>query len=113
MNPWKYFEIAARTATLKQDERTHRHGAVGLRSDGVLVSAANGPAKMVQPKAHAEARLCRKIDSYSTVFVVRVSNAGYNLSRPCKRCETQLRARRVARVFYTINDKEYGVIELR
>jgi tRNA(Arg) A34 adenosine deaminase TadA len=113
MNPWKYFELAAKTATLKEDERTHRHGAVGLRSDGVLVTAANGPAKMVQPKAHAEARLCRKIDTAATVFVVRVSNSGYSMSRPCKRCATQLRARRVARVFYTVNDTEYGVLNLR
>lgn len=113
MNPWKYFEIAARTATLKDDERTHRHGAVGLRSDGVLVCAANGPAKAVQPKAHAESRLCRKLGADATVFVVRVSGDGYGMSRPCKRCATQLRARRVTRVFYTVSSAEYGVLELR
>ena len=114
VDPWKYFELAARTATLKDDIRTHKIGAAGLRSDGVLVLASNGPVRSRVPLAagHAEARLCRKMDKYGTVFVVRVAPGGYSLARPCAICQRALKRRRVERVYYTINDREYGVMDL-
>lgn len=121
LDPWKYFRLAADVAKLKDDRRTHKLGAIGLRSDGALVCAANGPVrpetrngstKAAIPSAHAEARVCRKLDYYATVFVVRMQPSGYGLARPCPHCERRLRKRRVKRVYYTISPSEYGVMEL-
>jgi tRNA(Arg) A34 adenosine deaminase TadA len=111
MNPYKYFEIAAKFATLKEDLRTHRLGAVGVRSDGVLVGAYNAPAPDKTPLVHAEARLARKLDKGATVFVARVAKSGIRLARPCASCQAILKAAEVERVYYTISEKEYGVID--
>ena len=113
-DPWKYFELAARAATLKDDLRTHKIGAAGVRSDGVLVLASNGPVKTKRliPGGHAEVRLCRKMDKHGTVYVVRVAPSGYGLARPCPTCQRALRSRRVTRVYYTITPNEYGVLDL-
>lgn len=112
MDPWWYFELAAKVASKQDDKRTHRVGAVGLRSDGVVVVACNGAAKDRMPEVHAEARLCRKLDFYGTVFVARRTATGYRLSRPCPDCQRALKSRRVKRVFYTIDNNEFGVIDL-
>lgn len=112
MNPYKYFEIAAKFATLKEDQRVHRLGAVGVRHDGVLVGAYNSPAPDKLPKAHAEARLARKLDKGATVFVARVAKSGIRLARPCASCQAFLKAAEVERVYYTISETEYGVIDL-
>jgi len=115
MNVWKAFELAGKVANLKEDQRVHRLGAVGIRSDGVIVAAPNAPAPDVTPAVHAEARLSRKLDKGATVYVVRVSNDPvfkYKLARPCPSCQNHLRKRRVERVYYSISDTEYGVMEL-
>lgn len=111
---WKYFELAARAATLKDDRRTHRLGAVGLRSDGVLVFACNGPVRSETPvpAGHAETRLSRKLDKHGVVYVVRVAPSGYGLARPCPTCQRALKRKKVQRVYYTISNDEYGVLEL-
>ena len=113
VDPWFYFRIAAITARLKQDRRHHRLGAVGLRSDGVLVAAPNGPACTHTPAVHAEARVVRKMDKNGTVFVVRINASGYAMSRPCHDCQRVMQSKRVRAAYYTINENEYGVIEFR
>ena len=115
MNVWKYFEIAEKVANTKDDQRIHRLGAVGLRSDGVLVAATNAPAQDKAPFAHAEARLCRKLDKGAVVFVSRSSNEKhlrYKLARPCESCQRLMARKKVERVYYTISDNEYGVLDL-
>lgn len=120
VDPWRYFAIARQVAVAKDDRRTHRLGAVGVRSDGVLVCASNGPARAVPrnpkktslPGAHAEARLCRKMDKRGVVFVVRINAGGYSLARPCPNCQRTLRSRKVVKVYYTISNNEYGVLSL-
>jgi len=114
MNVWKAFELAEKVAMLKNDQRIHRIGAIGIRADGVLVAAPNAPAPDVTPAVHAEARLSRKLDKGATVYVARVSNDRtfrYKLARPCPSCQNHLRKKRVERVYYTISDNEYGVME--
>lgn len=116
-DPWRYLRLAAEVACLKVDARTYRLGAVGLRSDGVMVVAYNGTAYQGKtcrrfPAMHAEARLARKLDFYSTVYVTRVMQPGMGLARPCLNCQRALRRKRVERVYYTISDDEYGVLEL-
>jgi tRNA(Arg) A34 adenosine deaminase TadA len=115
MFPWKHFEAAVKIASLKDDQRVHRLGAIGLRSDGVIVGAPNAPAPDKTPQAHAEARLCRKLDKGATVFVARKSNGSdaiYRLARPCASCQKIMKSKKVARVYYTISDSEFGVMDL-
>lgn len=111
MDVWHYFEVAAAVANRQDDTRTHRIGAVGLRSDGVMVAAYNGTAEYKRPRVHAEVRLCRKMGRYGTVFVARRTATGFMMARPCATCQAILRAHRVQRVYYSIRDDEYGVID--
>lgn len=112
MDPWWYFDMAARVAEKQVDLRNHKLGAVGLRSDGALVFAFNGAAKQATPEIHAEARLCRKLDYYGTVFVARRTASGFMLARPCADCLRKMKSRRVKKVFYTVGNNEYGVLKL-
>jgi len=87
-----------------------------------MVAAYNGTAYYAgavykqktkrMPSMHAEARLTRKLDFYSTVYVARTMKLGLGLARPCPDCQRALRRKRVTRVYYTISDNEYGVLEL-
>lgn len=109
---FKYFDLARRVAILKEDRRHFRIGAVGIRRDGVLVASSNGPTPTPNSSVHAEARLCRKLDRGSTIYVVRVDrDENYANARPCISCERIMRVRGVTRVVYTISEHEYGVID--
>jgi len=115
MSVWKYFEVAARVATMKDDRRTFRLGAVGVRTDGVMVAACNGPVRKhtdVVKQAHAESRLIRKLDKGSVVYVVRIAREDdeYRIARPCRACQVALKSRKVSKVYYTVGPGEYGVM---
>lgn len=110
----KYFLTARKTA-LRGDtfdaNRTYRLGAVGIRSDGAIVKASNIPNRSPEPRAHAEARLTRKLDWGSIVYVVRIRSDGtLAMARPCKKCQSTMRLRGVQRCYYSINNYEYGVL---
>lgn len=110
---FNYFEIAAKTASSKNNERAFILGAIGLRgSDKVLVKSLNAPTTMPDRTAHAEARLCKKLDYNSTVYVarVRLCDGTPAIARPCQSCMKTLISKKVKRVYYTISEKEYGVI---
>jgi tRNA(Arg) A34 adenosine deaminase TadA len=107
----------ARAVALKGDakgvRRKYRLGAVGVRSDGVIVTANNLSCRRPTPYAHAEARLVRKLDFGSTVFVVRIQRNGTTVNaRPCRDCEIAMRLRGVETCYYTISEKEWGVLHL-
>ena len=105
--------MAAGAGLRKTDLRAFRLGAVGVRNDGTLVSASNGPAPYPHPDAHAEARLCMKLTPGSEVWVARVRKDGtLGIARPCPRCMVRLRSAGVQRIAYTISDAEHGVIHL-
>ena len=107
----KYFQIAQQIASKKDDRRQYRLGAVGVRSDGAMVMATNVPCQHPQRHAHAEARLTRKLDHGSSVFVVRVLKDGTMANaRPCDNCQKAMRGRGVKNCFYTISNLEYGVL---
>jgi deoxycytidylate deaminase len=66
-----------------------------------------------QWKAHAEARICRKIDVGATVAVVRVgANGEWANSKPCKNCAKCMQRMGVKRVYYSIGPDEYAVMIL-
>src|SRR5262245_40507792 len=99
--PNRLLECALGAAVARRDRRAFRLGAAARRGDGTIVTASNGPATLPTPKAHAEARLCRKLDRGSCVVVVRVRRDGsLACSRPCVACALALRARGVAEVMF-------------
>ena len=116
------FEIAKKIAQARSDERDFLLGAVAIRHDGIIVGSSNGSVVMDMTdrrgyfaKCHAEYRLCRKLDKNSTVFVVRVNNTDglYRNAKPCRTCENIMRTRGVSKVYYTINNNTYGVIQFK
>lgn len=112
---FNYFQISAKTATSKKDRRSFLLGAVGVRSDGVMVKALNGPTFFPVPCAHAEARLAKKLDYYATVYVarVRLGDGEFAISKPCDNCMRALKAKKVKKIYYSISNDEYGIIDLK
>lgn len=97
-----YIDIAAHVAVKGPARRAHMLGAVGVRRDGAVVIAYNLASKEKEPRAHAEARLSRKLDVGSVVYVARVLRDGtFGIAHPCPTCMRILRAKGVQRVFYT------------
>lgn len=122
-----YLNIAARYAK-RDDERSYHLGALGVRADGAIVLSRNGPLPleskangryMRTPQAyahllaHAEHRLCRKLNAGSVVYVARLKAEGeWAMARPCRACGARLTARGVRRVYYTIAPNDYGCLLL-
>lgn len=107
----KFFNIAREKAMTGDTIRKYRLGAVGIRSDGVIVTSRNISTRVPEPEAHAERRLVRKLDTGSIVYVVRaLSNGSLTMARPCVRCRKAMQARGVKRCYYSVSDNEYGVI---
>jgi len=101
-------------------------GALGIRTDGAIIKSVNGSIRngYAQSNAtysqtlakssiyHAEGRLLRKIDSGAVVYVSRrLRNADniWGMARPCERCQPNLKAYRVYKCFYTIDNQYYGI----
>ena len=108
----------AKTVAMKGDvneaRRQYRLGAVGIRSDGAIVTASNLPSRQPHARVHAEARLVRKLNCGSEVFIVRILRSGkLDNAHPCAKCQKAMRLRGIRRVYYSISDDEYGVINFR
>ena len=113
--------LAGRVAQAKgADTRNYRLGAGGVRGDGATVTAKNGTiianglpdSDFTFREAHAEVRLANKLDHDATVYVARVARNGeLKIARPCPDCMQALRSRRVAKVYYTISDTEWGCFD--
>jgi len=98
-----FVKLAADVATHTDDCRAYKIGAVAVRRDGVIVTAANIPSQHQMLACHAEARVLRKAGKGSTLYVARVMPGGsYGLARPCSGCAGLIRAKKVAKVFYTL-----------
>lgn len=104
----------ARDNPERYDNRSFCLGAVGLRKDGVLVTAKNIAAANIVPTHHAEARVVRKLTPDSVVWVARVlrSTGEWTTSRPCSSCQGRMRFAGVKKVVYTIGPDEWGTIQL-
>lgn len=104
----------ARDNPERYDNRSFCLGAVGLRKDGVLVTAKNIAAANIVPTHHAEARVVRKLTPDSVVWVARVlrSTGDWTMSRPCTSCQVRMRTAGVKKVVYTIGPDEWGTIQL-
>lgn len=114
------FKLAGKVAipTVPDDARNYWIGCVGIRDDGVIVSSKNGSvfSTMIEdyqllPESHAEGRVLRKLGKNGIIYVTRVSksNGGYAMARPCGMCQIRIRSFKVKKVFYTINENQFGV----
>jgi len=93
-------------------------GAVGIRKDGTMVFSKNGAFfsttvndYQAVPEVHAEGRVLRKMDFGGTLYVARVARKDRSLqmARPCGMCQVKIRSKGIKKVYYTINDKQFGV----
>lgn len=111
-----YLRIAAKIAQgrrlRKADLKKQFYlGAVAHRKDGAMRYAFNGTAQYRTPEIHCEVRLSKKLDVGATVYLARMTADGNMAnSRPCDNCLRALKARGVKKIFYTINNNEYGVL---
>ncbi len=111
---FSYFQIAAQTANSKDDRRCFLLGAIGIRSDQVMVKALNSPSDQPMAVAHAEAKLARKLTPNSIVYIARVRliDGQFGLAKPCANCLKVLSSRGVSKIYYTIGPAEYGTIDM-
>ena len=107
----KRFFRLAKDIAIKDDCRQYRFGAVGIRKDGTIVYSRNIPTRCPEPKAHAESRVARKLDRGSVIYVVRIDRKGnLTTARPCKSCQKIMKSKGIRKCFYSISNKEYGVL---
>ena len=105
--------------TSDNDPRAFWLGCIGIREDGAMVSSKNGAVEFhhtienyqLVPSSHAEGRVLRKLGKGGIMFVARVSRKDGSLAmaRPCGMCQVRLRSFKVKKVFYTINEEQYGI----
>lgn len=116
MNPY-YFDLATKIANYN-DGRTYYMGAVGIRTDGVLVCSRNGNSFSTKTskfskdiRSHAEGRIIRKLNINSTIYIARIRKEDQRLAmaKPCKNCSCIIKSRRIQRVYYTIDENTYGL----
>ena len=113
MRAKNFLDIATKIATKKDDKRAFIVGAVGVRSDGVIVMASNGPTPNPSRLVHAEYRISRKLDYGSIVYVVRLRRDGsLAMAKPCADCEKALRSKHVKEVWYSTADGAVDKLEL-
>ena len=109
----KYLRIASHLTVRGNKKRKAYIACVGVRRDGTVVQSWNGCSTDVCPPAHAEARLARKLDVGSIVYVARTrrDDGRLAMAKPCPNCERVLRNRGVSKVIYSIAENEWGTLE--
>ena len=113
MNHIMYMLNLALKKAMAGEKRTYYVGAIGIRSDGTIVSARNGATDIPNRCLHAEYRLARKLDYGAETFVARIRRDGHwGSAKPCDDCHKVMKSRGVIRVYYTIADQQYGVMYL-
>jgi len=118
-------KLAAKVASPSgdQDHRNFLLGCVGIRNDGALILAKNGNIKNMFSKNlvniesdksceyHAEGRALRKMDKGGTLYVARISrkDGSFVMARPCSRCQAKIKIQKIEKVYYSINNFQYGI----
>lgn len=114
-------EFAAKIAlptNFEFDKRSFWLGCVGIRRDGALVFSRNGATYstimedyQLIPEAHAECRALKKMDYGGELYVARVRRRDRDiaLSMPCGMCSIKIKSKGIKRVYYTINNSQYGI----
>ena len=123
----RLIELATRVAE-SSENKDYRHGAILVKGNNVLNAASNKNAHARfgkrfrrrdkgNPTYHAELGcilgLDRSVTRGADLYVVRVGRAGtLRLSKPCHMCEAALKHVGVRRVYYSINENEFGCVKL-
>jgi|SaaInlStandDraft_2_1057019.scaffolds.fasta_scaffold560243_1 tRNA(Arg) A34 adenosine deaminase TadA len=102
----RMIDLAASAAKFNNDRRRHFYlGAAAVRADGVIVTSRNTSNRVVTPYIHAETRVLRKCGFGCTLYVARVKRDGsYGLARPCARCMSAIKTKKVNKIYYTTED---------
>lgn len=113
----KNLKLAGQVAVKRISNRNFYIGAIGIRNDQAIVIARNEAAMEPTPAVHAEARLAKRLDYGATVYVARIkfaktNYAEYALAKPCPDCMRVLAHRRVKRIYFTISNNEWDLIDL-
>jgi tRNA(Arg) A34 adenosine deaminase TadA len=118
-------QLAAKVALPNNNETDARSfwlGCIGVRNDGKIVFSKNGAVYSTSivdyqliPNSHAEGRVLRKMDWGGTLYVARVKKIDGTLacSAPCSMCAIRIKAKGIKKVFYTINNFQYGLWDVR
>jgi tRNA(Arg) A34 adenosine deaminase TadA len=115
-------KIAKPTGNRHLDPRNFWLGCVGKRKDGIIVSSKNGAVmssdwkkKHLIPEAHAEVRALKKSGRGATLYVARLSKIENNfvMARPCSICRNFAKSYRIEKIYYTINNFQYGIYDPR
>lgn len=91
--------------------------AIGIRNDGTIVSSQNGGGCYTTKRhpcvTHAEARLSKKLNTNSIIFVARIKKGNYKtgMAKPCSNCESIMRAKGISRVYFT-TENSWSYIDL-
>jgi tRNA(Arg) A34 adenosine deaminase TadA len=110
----------AAVANDPNDKRNFILGAIGVRQDGVMVSAKNGAVisstfdeYRIISDAHAECRVIRKLGKFGIIYVSRVlkKDGTLAMARPCGGCQIRILAAKVRKVYYSIDEYHYGVYD--
>lgn len=112
-------KFALRHAINAANESTfpvYTHGCA-IESGGRIISTGKNASEIKQPKlnpysTHAEIDALKKAGDKAIgakLYVVRLTAAGRLAnSKPCVRCQVSIRAAGIRKVYYTINDREWG-----
>lgn len=110
--------------TTDDDNRNFWLGAVGIRHDSAIVHSRNGSISCDRsfkrheklPSLHAEGRLIRKIGTFGkAIFVSRISrlDGSFAMALPCRMCSTIIISRNIEKVYYTVNNFQYGIWQVK
>lgn len=103
---------AIKIAGACKDNKPWYMACVAKRSDGAIVSSVNHSffGEKV-PQHHAEARVLKKCDHGSVLYVARVLKDRVTVanSMPCPYCQSYIKNMEVKLVYFTISPGLYGV----
>jgi tRNA(Arg) A34 adenosine deaminase TadA len=109
----KYLNLAARIAAgATWQEKHFLLGAVAIRQDGAIVVASNLRTQDRLHSAHAEYRVLKKAGTNATLYVARIDRQGqWAMAKPCIKCQSLIKNKKVKCIYYTISPNEYGVMK--
>ena len=108
----KNLKLAIDLACQSKDEKSFYFCCAAKRSDGPLVFSVNHNVSSQKiPQHHAEARVLRKCNYGSVLYVARVLKDRKTLAiaKPCIFCQNFIKNKGVKKVYFTIDNRRYGL----
>jgi len=103
---------AIEIASQCKDKKEFYLACVAKRSDGAIVQSVNhGYPDQKVTMHHAEARVLRKCDHGSILYVARVHKDRETVanSKPCPYCQKFMRNMGVKKAYFTIDQNTFGI----